>query len=152
MTHFRTALKPAILLFLISNLALFAGTGLITTVAGTGASGSAGVGGSATAAQLSFPAGLCTDPAGNLYIADYNNNRVVRVDGLTGILTLVAGAGSGGDTGDGGAASLAALNGPLGLAIDAAGNLYISEFGEVSPSSKSYGLTVDSRGNIYVAD
>jgi streptogramin lyase len=86
------------------------------------------VGGPAIAAQLSFPAGSVPTPAGNLYIADYNNNRVVRVDGLTGILTLVAGAGTGGDTGDGGPASLAAVNGPLGLAMDSAGNLYISEF------------------------
>ena len=168
MTHFRTALKPAILLFLISNLALFAGTGLITTVAGTGISGSAGVGGPATDAQLSSPVGLCSDAAGNLYIADYNNNRVVRVDALSGILTLVAGAGSGGDTGDGGAASLAALNGPLGLAMDAAGNLYISEFnasrirkvdtqtgiittvaaGIYSP----VGLAFDASGNLYFAE
>src|SRR4030095_3485678 len=73
-THFRTAMRPAILVFLIYNLALFAGTGLITTVAGTGASGSAGVGGPATAAQLSFPAGLCTDPARHLYIAESHNN------------------------------------------------------------------------------
>jgi large repetitive protein len=124
----QTALKRTILLALITNVALFAGTGLVTTVAGTGSAGSAGIGGLATSAQLNTPAGLCYDGAGNLYIADYGNNRVVRVDSVTGIMTLSAGNGDSASTGDGGPARLASLNGPTGLALDWGGNLYISEF------------------------
>ncbi len=128
MHRFRIALKLTILVVLISNLSLFAGTGLVTSVAGTGIAGSAGIGGAATSAQLNTPAGLCYDTAGNLYIADFGNNRVVRVDSVTGILTLTAGNGASTSTGDGGPASLASLNGPTGLALDWSGNLYISEF------------------------
>ena len=127
MHSFRTALKPTILLAIVSNVALFAGTGLITNVAGTGSTGIAGIGGPATSAQLNAPVGLCYDAAGNLYIADYGNNRVVRVDAATGILTLVAGNGAYASTGDGGPATLASLHSPAGLAVDAAGNLYIAE-------------------------
>ena len=168
MHRVQTTLKLTILLALTTNLALFAGTGLITTVAGTGNSGSAGIGGPATSAQLSFPTGLCFDPAGNLYIADYGNNRVVRVDAVTGILTLVAGTGTAGNGGDGGLASLTAINGPLGLAMDAAGNLYISEFGGnrirkvdahtgimttvAAGISSPVGLAVDAAGNLYFAE
>ena len=129
MTCFRTILKLTLLLALTSNLALFAGTGLITTVAGTGPGGSAGIGGPASSAQLNMPVGVCYDPAGNLFIADYVNNRVVRVDAVTGILTLVAGIGTYATSGDGGPAALAAVNGPLNVIMDAAGNLYISEYG-----------------------
>jgi sugar lactone lactonase YvrE len=122
-----TALKLTLLLALISNFALFAGTGLVTNVAGTGSTGSAGIGGPATSAQLNVPVGLSYDSAGNLYIADYMNNRVVRVEAASGILTLVAGNGAAASAGDGGPASMASVHGPAGLALDAAGNLYISE-------------------------
>jgi sugar lactone lactonase YvrE len=69
------------------------------------------------------------DPQGNLYIADSGNNVIRRVDHLTHIITTVAGTGTAGYTGDGGAATSATLFYPAGLAFDASGNLYISDTG-----------------------
>ena len=99
-------------------------TGIITTVAGDGTSGFSGDGGLATAASLRFPSGIAVDTAGNLYTADANNNRIRKVDGATGIITTVAGGGSGGD---GGLATAASLRFPSGIAVDTAGNLYIAD-------------------------
>jgi trimeric autotransporter adhesin len=67
--------------------------GIITTVAGTGAPGWSGDGGSARRAELNVPAGLALDGKGNLYIADQRNNRVRRVDAATGVIATVAGNG-----------------------------------------------------------
>lgn len=108
-------------------------TGLITTVAGNGLSGFSGDGGPATAASLNRPQGLALDAAGNLYIADFGNHRVRRVDVRTGIISTFAGNGtppqnSRSPAGDGGPATMANLNNPVGLAFDAAGNLYIGDF------------------------
>ena len=103
------------------------GSGTITTVAGNGVLGFAGDGGLATAAQLSRPRGITFDAAGNLYIADYFNRRVRRVDQATQIMTTVAGDGTSGFSGDGGLATAAQLDGPSGVAVDAAGNLYIAD-------------------------
>jgi sugar lactone lactonase YvrE len=118
-------------MFLLIALALCpllsAGTGLIVTVAGTGTNGNTAPGGLALNTNLNEPAGIATDASGNLFIADGGNNRVIRVDSSTGILTLVAGNGSASSTGNGGPATLAAVNTPTGVALDAAGNLYISE-------------------------
>ena len=101
--------------------------GVITTFAGTGTAGSGGDGGAATSAQLNGPQGLAVDSAGNLYIADTQNHRVRKVTG--GTITTVAGSGTSGFGGDGGAAGSAQLNLPFGVAVDAAGNLYVAEFG-----------------------
>ena len=79
-------------------------TGVITTVAGTGAGGFAGDGGPATAAQLNTAQGMRTDAAGNLLIADSANHRIRRVDALTGFISTVAGDGTGTFSGDGGVA------------------------------------------------
>jgi sugar lactone lactonase YvrE len=100
-------------------------TGTITTVAGTGVAGFSGDGGPATAAQLSAPQQLAVG-SGNLYIADTSNNRVRRVDLATGTITTFAGTGTSGFSGDGGPATAAQLNYPVGLAIGS-GNLYISD-------------------------
>jgi trimeric autotransporter adhesin len=97
--------------------------GTITTVAGTGTGGFTGDGGPATAAQLSYPRGVAVDAAGNLYIADDANLRIRKVSG--GTITTVAGNGSFGFSGDGGAATAAQLFYPMGVAVDAAGNLYV---------------------------
>ena len=102
-------------------------TGIIATVAGTGTRGFSGDGGPATAAALSFPLGLTLDGAGNLFVADYNNQRVRMVAAATGVITTMAGAGTAGFSGDGGPATAAALLYPYGLALDPAGNLYIAD-------------------------
>jgi hypothetical protein len=69
------------------------------------------------------------DGTGNLFIADYQNNRIRRVDAQTGIITTVAGTGQFDYNGDGGPATSASLFYPNGVAVDAAGNLFISDFG-----------------------
>ena len=100
--------------------------GIITTVAGNGNRGFSGDGGPATAATLDAPTDVVADTAGNLYIADYWNTRIRKVD-LNGIITTVAGNGNLGFSGDGGPATKAELKYPEGVAVDAAGNIYISE-------------------------
>jgi len=104
-------------------------TGIITTVAGDASlRGYSGDGGPATAAALQTPAGLAIDSGGNLYIADTGNNVIRKVDAGTGVITTVAGnASSPGYTGDGGPATSAGLNFPIGVAVDSAGNLYIAD-------------------------
>ena len=75
--------------------------------------------------ELNFPQAVAADAAGNLYIADSLNYRIRRVDALTGIITTVAGNGTRGDSGDGGAATGAEIN-AYGVAADLAGDIYIS--------------------------
>jgi len=103
-------------------------TGIITTVAGTGLSGSTGDGGLATNARF-FANDVTRDPAGNLFIADPNANRVRRVDAATGTITTIVGTGVAGFSGDGGPGTAAQLNIPFGLVTDSAGNLFISDSG-----------------------
>ena len=102
--------------------------GIITTVAGNGAGGYSGDGGPATNASLCAPLGVAVDASGNLYIADWCNQRIRKVD-TSGIITTVAGNGAGGYSGDGGPATNASLWWPSGVAVDASGNLYIAEVG-----------------------
>jgi trimeric autotransporter adhesin len=104
------------------------GAGIITTYAGTGIPGFSGDGGAATAAQFYYTTGLAIDGSGNLYIADYVNQRVRKVN-TSGIISTIAGTGVFGYGGDGGAATAAMLNDPLGVAADYAGNVYVSDFG-----------------------
>src|SRR5437773_840096 len=101
-----------------------AGTGTITTVAGTGTGGFSGDGGPATAAELSGPRGVAVDGAGNLFIADTGNSRIRRVDAGTGTITTVAGGGTGASGGDGGPAAPAELCVPAATALDSARNLF----------------------------
>jgi hypothetical protein len=102
-------------------------SGIISTFAGNGTPGFSGDGGSATAAELSYPIGVATDGAGNVYIADYNNQRIRKVN-TSGIISTFAGNGTGGFSGNGGSATAAELNGPSGIAIDRAGNVYIADY------------------------
>ena len=106
--------------------------GTITTVADNGIAGFSGDGGPATSAQLSFPDGVAFDAAGNLFIADRNNHRIRKVDAATRIITTVAGDGTAAFAGDGGLATAASLSSPWGVALDAAGNIFIVDNGNDS--------------------
>jgi Transposase zinc-binding domain/Putative transposase/NHL repeat len=103
-------------------------TGIISTVAGNGTGGYSGDGGAATSAKIWNPVHVTLDRSGNIFIADYNNNRIREVTVATGIITTVAGNGTRADAGDGGAATSAELNAPVAVAIDAYGNFYIAEY------------------------
>ncbi|MCX6615362.1 MAG: SBBP repeat-containing protein, partial [Acidobacteria bacterium] len=156
-------------------------SGIITTAAGKGPPpGFSGDGGLATSASLYSPTGVAVDTAGNLYIADKGNNRIRKVS-PGGIITTVAGDGVARFSGDGGQAANASLYGPLRVALDTAGNLYIADGGNgrvrkidpggiittVAGGGLSLGLSgvsatstriipedvgVDSRGNLYIVD
>ena len=156
--------------------------GVISTVAGNGTRGYGGDGGPATAAQLQLPAGVAADGAGNLYIADFHNHRIRKVNSA-GVISTVAGTGAAGYGGDGGPATAAQLKYPYGLALDGAGNLYIADYenhrirkmnsaGNISTvagtGAAGYGgddgravnaklnyprdLALDGAGNLYIAD
>lgn len=103
-------------------------SGVISTIAGDGSNGNIGDGGPATAARFYSPYGLAMDAAGNIYIADHRNHKVRKVDMATGIVTTVVGTGTAGTSGDGGSATAAEIEYPVGLAIDATNNLYIADY------------------------
>ncbi len=154
--------------------------GTITTVAGNGGQGPGGDGGAATSAQLNLPTGVTLDAAGNMYIADQGNNRVREV-ATNGTISTLAGSAAYG-IGDGGPATAALLDAPYSVAVDAAGNVYLSDTGHNRVREVSNGtittlagtgnccyagdggpagsaqlnapgaLLVDSSGRVYVAD
>jgi sugar lactone lactonase YvrE len=154
--------------------------GVLTIIAGNGIAGFSGDGGPATSASLNGPEGLALDAAGNLYIADSHNNRIRKVSG--GMITTVASNGFATYSGDGVSATSAPLSFPSGVAVDAAGNLYIAdtannrirrvsggtittvagnglpEFeGEGGPATSAAldfpsGIALDAAGNLYIAD
>jgi uncharacterized protein (TIGR03437 family) len=102
--------------------------GTISTFAGTGTAGFSGDGGLATAAQLSSPSAVGVDPHGSVLIADTGNNRMRKVTS-DGVIDTMAGTGTAGLSGDGGAAYLAALNGPDSVAIGSDGTAYVADEG-----------------------
>ena len=144
--------------------------GVISTVAGTGWTGSRGDGGPAVEARLAFPRDVAVDGAGNLFIADTNNNRIRKVD-AAGIISTVAGTGDRGFSGDGGPAVEARLAFPRDVAVDGAGNLFIADTnnhrvrkvdsaGVISTVAGTdsaglfspQGVAVDGAGNLFIAD
>jgi uncharacterized protein (TIGR03437 family) len=162
---------------------------VMTVVAGSGIAGFSGDGGPATAAMLSGPRGVTLDAAGNLFIADSDNNRIRVVS--NGIIRTIAGTGSAGFSGDGGPATAATLSLPWAVIVDAKGNLLISDYnshrirkisnGNISTVAgsavsacqssvacngysgdggaatdaalgNSYGIALDAAGNLYISD
>lgn len=127
--------------------------GTISTFAGNRTAGYSGDGGPATAAELSRPWGLAIDGAGNIYIAD-KDNEVIRKVNSSGIIKTVAGNGTSGFGGDGGPAKAAKLAGPLNVKVDASGNIYISDltnFRIRKVSSSGIITTVAGNGTITYA-
>ena len=103
-------------------------TGLISTYAGVGAPGYAGDGGLAVTAKLNAPWGIATDPLGNLFIADLNNNRVRQVSTI-GLISTVVGTGTTELAMDGQSGPATPINNPAAVAVDVAGNLYVADSG-----------------------
>jgi sugar lactone lactonase YvrE len=104
-------------------------TGIITTLAGSGAQGYGGDSSASQTAKLALPRGISLDQQGNVYIADAANHRVRRVDGATGVITTLAGDGTQGFTGDGGSPASASLDSPHAIAISPAGAGSIADTG-----------------------
>ena len=100
----------------------------ISTFAGTGTAGYSGDGGAATSAQINFPHGVAVDGSGNVYIPDLFNHRIRKVD-TSGNISTFAGTGTGGYSGDGGAATSAQIKSPIGVVVDGSGNVYITDMG-----------------------
>jgi trimeric autotransporter adhesin len=163
---------------------LTATTGIVSTVAGDGVAGYSGDGGAATSAELNDPRGVAVNTAGNIYIADTDNNRIRKVTVSTDIISTVVGDGTAGFSGNGGAATSAELNEPWGVAVNTAGAIYIADFannrirkvtastgiistlagdgtagysGDGGAATKAElnepaGVALDKAGNIYIAD
>ena len=157
-------------------------TGIITTIAGNGISGSSGDGAPATNSQLASPTGIAVDASGNIYVGDDGNNKIRIITGSDGIISTFAGNGTYGSSGDGGAATNAQFSSPYGIAVDNMGNVYISDWsnckirkvsggiistfagnGSIGYNSdgipatsaqlfRPYGVAVDSEGNVFIAD
>jgi NHL repeat len=116
--------------------------GTITTIAGTGRRGFSGDGGSATSATLTEPVGVAVDEQGTVYIADPDSARVRKVN-PGGTITTFAGNGRGFlPLGDGGPATSAQLNDPVGVAVDRKGNVYIADDGNNRVRRVSPGGTI----------
>ncbi len=124
-------------------------TGDIVTVAGDGTFGYSGDNGPATAAELDYPAGVAVDATGDLFIADKYDNAIREVVKATGDIITVAGNGTYGYSGDNGPATAAELAQPVGVAVDATGDLFIAELGNnvIREVVKATGNIITVAGN-----
>jgi hypothetical protein len=104
-----------------------ASTGIITTIAGNGSAGSGGDNGPATDAELYWPSSMCIDKFGNIIIADYQNDKVRKIDAVTGIITTIAGTGVVGYSGDNGLAINATFDMVVAVFADTEGNIFIGD-------------------------
>ncbi len=111
----------------LSRIRKVGADGVVRTVAGKTTQAFSGDGGPATSAELNFPKAVVVDSAGNIYVADTNNERVRKVD-TKGVIQTVAGTGSFGYSGDGGPGTAAKLNSPSDLLLDGKGGLLIADF------------------------
>jgi sugar lactone lactonase YvrE len=131
---------------------IWAGGGAVTTIAGTGILGYSGDGRRATSAMLGRAINIALDAAGNVYIADGDNNRIRRVELSTGIITTVAGTGASTDSGDGGAAVNAGVSRPTGITVDSAGDLYFSSsWSRVRKLTASTGMIETIAGQLFTS-
>ena len=122
-------MKRTILLSLIIGfVSSFNSIAQVSIIAGNGVAGFAGDSSAATGAEIYGPAGIAIDGQGNKYFADQANNRVRKIL-PTGIILTIAGTGTAGYSGDSSLATSAKLNGPVGVAVDTAGNVYIVDKG-----------------------
>jgi gliding motility-associated-like protein len=115
-----------IFILLLSYISVPLNAQIITTVAGNGTVGFSGMGGPATSAQLYDPQSACTDNAGNVYVADLDNHVVWKINN-SNIISIFAGTGVAGSSGDGGPAGAAKIGLPYGVCSDNAGNIYITD-------------------------
>jgi len=158
-------------------------SGIISQIIGNGTRSFCGEGVPAREACLNRPNGIAIDDAGDVYVSDQNNRRVRKISAATGLITTIAGANDTGPDGDGGPALAARLpNGPAGIAVDAARNIYVAAGGRVRRIDAATGiisayagtttpgfsgdggpavaarlngvsrLALDSSGNLYIAD
>ena len=146
------------------------GTGIITTVAGTGERGFSGDGGPAIDAVLNNPVDIDVDRSGNIYIVDQSNQRIRKVNASTGIIETIAGTGVPGFSGDGqGPATQAQIRNPAAVAVDTDGSVFVADTGnrrirKIFPGSGIetyagpvgisfiFGLDLDDDGNLYFSD
>ncbi len=113
------------------------GSGIITTIAGTGTAGFSGDGAAATSANINQPLSLAVDGIGNVFISDQFNHRIRKVD-ASGNISTVVGTGTGAFFGDGGPATAANIKQPFGITIDSTGDLYLSDWGNFRVRKVSY--------------
>jgi trimeric autotransporter adhesin len=108
---------------------VMAASGNIQTVAGNGTAGATGDSELATSAELSAPGGVFVDANGNVFISDTGNNEIREVSATSQSISRIAGTGSAGFTADGAAALSATLRGPVGIFVDANGNIFVADRG-----------------------
>ena len=109
---------------------LYAASGTISTLAGSGVGGFSGDGGPATSAALDSPRGLTVGASGDVWIADNGSRRIRKLSAATGLISTVAGSSAQGYSGDGGPATSAGLQYPSSVALGAAGDLWIVDQGD----------------------